>query len=388
MAKASWLHRIPDELSFSPGRVRRAVLRRLQRRGRGGWDRRERRGRRHRRRPDRPPLRDRGRDDGRLGDADRAAGASPRARRSRSVRERRSTRPPARSPSRRLDATGGRGFDVVIEAAGAPGRDGERVPDRGARRRVVLVGIDVGGSAPVEIGLVQSKALQVRGIIGSAGPVAAHDPLHGDQRRRPDAAPDRDVPARRRRRRRSTRPATRAATSRSRSSAERMRAAVFHGPRDVRIEDVARPGRPAATTVVLEVIRAAICGTDARSGITARFSVGPGVDARARVRGARRRRRRGRDCVPRRRPGRLGCGDLVRPLPLVPRRPDEPVRRVPDARASGRRRAGEYRDVSRRRSAAPCPTRATTTRLRWRSRSPSPSTPSPESDSVRTTPSP
>ena len=35
--------------------------------------------------------------------------------------------------------------------------------------RVVLVGIDVGGSAPVEIGLVQSKALQVRGIIGSAG---------------------------------------------------------------------------------------------------------------------------------------------------------------------------------------------------------------------------
>ena len=33
----------------------------------------------------------------------------------------------------------------------------------------MLVGIDVGGTAPVEIGLVQSKALQVRGIIGSAG---------------------------------------------------------------------------------------------------------------------------------------------------------------------------------------------------------------------------
>jgi threonine dehydrogenase-like Zn-dependent dehydrogenase len=33
----------------------------------------------------------------------------------------------------------------------------------------VFVGIDVGGTAPVEIGLVQSKALQVRGIIGSAG---------------------------------------------------------------------------------------------------------------------------------------------------------------------------------------------------------------------------
>jgi L-iditol 2-dehydrogenase len=35
--------------------------------------------------------------------------------------------------------------------------------------RIVFVGIDIGGSAQVEIGLIQSKALQVRGIIGSAG---------------------------------------------------------------------------------------------------------------------------------------------------------------------------------------------------------------------------
>jgi (R,R)-butanediol dehydrogenase / meso-butanediol dehydrogenase / diacetyl reductase len=42
-----------------------------------------------------------------------------------------------------------------------------------------------------------------------------------------------------------------------------VRAAVFHGPRDVRIEDVADPAAPAADEVVLEVIRAAICGTDA-----------------------------------------------------------------------------------------------------------------------------
>jgi (R,R)-butanediol dehydrogenase/meso-butanediol dehydrogenase/diacetyl reductase len=42
-----------------------------------------------------------------------------------------------------------------------------------------------------------------------------------------------------------------------------MRAAVFHGPRDVRIEDVPDPGPPAAGEVVLEVLRAAICGTDA-----------------------------------------------------------------------------------------------------------------------------
>jgi (R,R)-butanediol dehydrogenase/meso-butanediol dehydrogenase/diacetyl reductase len=42
-----------------------------------------------------------------------------------------------------------------------------------------------------------------------------------------------------------------------------VKAAVFRGPRDVRIEDVPEPDAPAAGEVVLEVIRAAICGTDA-----------------------------------------------------------------------------------------------------------------------------
>ena len=41
-----------------------------------------------------------------------------------------------------------------------------------------------------------------------------------------------------------------------------MRAAVFHGPRDVRIEEIAEPPAPAPEDVVLEVVRAAICGTD------------------------------------------------------------------------------------------------------------------------------
>ena len=67
------------------------------------------------------------------------------------------------------EATRGRGFDVVIEAAGVPAAMASAFPIAALRARVVLVGIDVGGSAPVEIGLVQSKALQVRGIIGSAG---------------------------------------------------------------------------------------------------------------------------------------------------------------------------------------------------------------------------
>jgi len=42
-----------------------------------------------------------------------------------------------------------------------------------------------------------------------------------------------------------------------------VRAAVFHGPRDVRVENVADPGAPAPDDVVLQVLRAAICGTDA-----------------------------------------------------------------------------------------------------------------------------
>jgi (R,R)-butanediol dehydrogenase/meso-butanediol dehydrogenase/diacetyl reductase len=42
-----------------------------------------------------------------------------------------------------------------------------------------------------------------------------------------------------------------------------MKAAVFHGPRDVRIDQVADPGTPGHGEVVLEVTRAAICGTDA-----------------------------------------------------------------------------------------------------------------------------
>lgn len=64
---------------------------------------------------------------------------------------------------------GGRRFDVVIEAAGAPAAMATAFPIAAHSARVVFVGIDIGGSAPVEIGLIQSKALQVRGIIGSAG---------------------------------------------------------------------------------------------------------------------------------------------------------------------------------------------------------------------------
>jgi (R,R)-butanediol dehydrogenase / meso-butanediol dehydrogenase / diacetyl reductase len=42
-----------------------------------------------------------------------------------------------------------------------------------------------------------------------------------------------------------------------------MRAAVYHGRHDIRIESVPEPTRPRAGEVVLEVLRSAICGTDA-----------------------------------------------------------------------------------------------------------------------------
>ena len=67
------------------------------------------------------------------------------------------------------EATHGRGFDVVIEAAGVPVAMASAFSLAALGGRVVLVGISVGGTAEVEIGLVQSRALQVRGIIGSAG---------------------------------------------------------------------------------------------------------------------------------------------------------------------------------------------------------------------------
>jgi (R,R)-butanediol dehydrogenase / meso-butanediol dehydrogenase / diacetyl reductase len=41
-----------------------------------------------------------------------------------------------------------------------------------------------------------------------------------------------------------------------------MRAAVYYGPHDIRIEQVPEPGRPGPSEVLIAVTRAAICGTD------------------------------------------------------------------------------------------------------------------------------
>jgi L-iditol 2-dehydrogenase len=67
------------------------------------------------------------------------------------------------------ELTGGRLFDVVIESAGNPQAMASSLRVAGRGGRVVCVGIDVGASVETELGLVQSKALHIRGIIGSEG---------------------------------------------------------------------------------------------------------------------------------------------------------------------------------------------------------------------------
>jgi len=63
--------------------------------------------------------------------------------------------------------TGGDNFDVVLETAGRPAAMATALELAGHSARVVYVGIDVGGTATAQLGLIQAKSLEVRGIIGS-----------------------------------------------------------------------------------------------------------------------------------------------------------------------------------------------------------------------------
>jgi L-iditol 2-dehydrogenase len=66
-------------------------------------------------------------------------------------------------------ATGGQGATVVFEASGKPEAMATALEVAGFRARLVYIGIDVGGRAPAALGLIQSKELELRGIIGSPG---------------------------------------------------------------------------------------------------------------------------------------------------------------------------------------------------------------------------
>jgi L-iditol 2-dehydrogenase len=67
------------------------------------------------------------------------------------------------------DLTGGAGASVVFEASGNPAAMAAALEVAAFRARIVYVGIDVGSTAPARMGLFQSKELQARGIIGSPG---------------------------------------------------------------------------------------------------------------------------------------------------------------------------------------------------------------------------
>jgi L-iditol 2-dehydrogenase len=65
--------------------------------------------------------------------------------------------------------TEGAGASVVFEASGKVPAMALALEVAGFRARLVYIGIDVGGSAPAKLGLFQSKEIQARGIIGSPG---------------------------------------------------------------------------------------------------------------------------------------------------------------------------------------------------------------------------
>lgn len=67
------------------------------------------------------------------------------------------------------DLLGPRGADVVVEASGRPEVMARALELAGFRGRVAYIGIDVGREAPAKLGLIQSKELRITGSIGSPG---------------------------------------------------------------------------------------------------------------------------------------------------------------------------------------------------------------------------
>jgi L-iditol 2-dehydrogenase len=65
--------------------------------------------------------------------------------------------------------TAGRGADVVVEASGRPAVMARALELVAFQGRVAYIGIDVGQEAPAKLGLIQSKELRITGSIGSPG---------------------------------------------------------------------------------------------------------------------------------------------------------------------------------------------------------------------------
>ena len=65
--------------------------------------------------------------------------------------------------------TDGRGADVVVEASGRPAVMASALELVAFQGRIAYIGIDVGQEAPAKLGLIQSKELRITGSIGSPG---------------------------------------------------------------------------------------------------------------------------------------------------------------------------------------------------------------------------
>lgn len=65
--------------------------------------------------------------------------------------------------------SGCRGADLVAEVTGRPEVMAQALEIAGFRGRVAYIGIDVGREAPAKLGLIQSKELRITGSIGSPG---------------------------------------------------------------------------------------------------------------------------------------------------------------------------------------------------------------------------
>lgn len=65
--------------------------------------------------------------------------------------------------------TGGRGADLVVEVSGRPDVMARALEFAAFQGRVACIGIDVGREAPAKLGLIQSKELSITGSIGSPG---------------------------------------------------------------------------------------------------------------------------------------------------------------------------------------------------------------------------
>lgn len=67
------------------------------------------------------------------------------------------------------EVTDGRGADLVAEVTGRSEVMAQALEIAGFRGRVAYIGIDVGREAPAKLGLIQSKELRITGSIGSPG---------------------------------------------------------------------------------------------------------------------------------------------------------------------------------------------------------------------------